>query len=151
MIRKISLESSESVMAIISLQKQSYLLEARLISSHDIPPLRETFEELGKSEETFYGFYNDADALVGLVSYKVNEGILDIHRLAVSPDFLRKGIGTSLLEYAEMISQASRCVVCTGRDNSPAVNLYRKCGYVPEREFQAGNGIWLLELVKNLS
>lgn len=55
-----------------------------------------------------------------------------VHTLAVHPDFLKCGIGTELLVFAERVAREEQCVsirLDVVKDNIPAERLYQKCGY----------------------
>ncbi len=55
-----------------------------------------------------------------------------VHTLAVHPDFLKCGIGTELLVFAERVAREEQCVsirLDVVKDNVPAERLYQKCGY----------------------
>ena len=55
-----------------------------------------------------------------------------VHTLAVHPDFLKCGIGTELLMFAERVAREEQCVsirLDVVKDNVPAERLYQKCGY----------------------
>lgn len=60
------------------------------------------------------------------------EKIYVIYTLAVHPDFSRAGIGKQLLEFAEELARKEECIslrLDVVKDNIPAENLYKKCGY----------------------
>ena len=55
-----------------------------------------------------------------------------VHTLAVHPDFLKCGIGTELLMYAEQVAREEQYVsirLDVVKGNIPAEQLYQKCGY----------------------
>ncbi len=55
-----------------------------------------------------------------------------IHTLAVHPGFLKRGIGFRLLQFAERMAREEQCIsirLDVVKDNIPAEQLYRKCGY----------------------
>lgn len=55
-----------------------------------------------------------------------------IHTLAVHPDFLKHGIGTELLMFAEKPAREEHCTsirLDVVKENIPAKQLYQKCGY----------------------
>jgi len=58
--------------------------------------------------------------------------MLAIHRFVVHPDYLRRGIGTKLLCFAENFAKANK-VKSIRLDvydkNEPAIKAYEKCGY----------------------
>jgi ribosomal protein S18 acetylase RimI-like enzyme len=126
---------------VLDVQRRSYRVEAELIGSHALPPLTETIEELRASGERFLGALVD-DRLAGFVSWKFDGKTIDIHRLAVDPDFFRHGIGVALVR-AVLSEQphARRAVVQTGAANEPAKALYRGEGFVDVGEREVGDGV----------
>jgi ribosomal protein S18 acetylase RimI-like enzyme len=133
--------------AVLALQRRSYMVEAQLIGSELIPPLTETPAELQGCEERFLGAFVD-ERLAGLVSWKLDAGTIDIHRLAVDPAFFRRGIGGALVRAALAAEpHAKRAIVQTGAVNEPAKALYRREGfeYVGDREVAPGLSVALFE------
>lgn len=51
---------------ILNLQIPSYQVEAEIIGSYDIPPLKDTVDTLQSCGETFFGYY-DNEALCGAI------------------------------------------------------------------------------------
>jgi GNAT superfamily N-acetyltransferase len=113
---------------LLELQRAAYRIEAGLIGSSEIPPLRESLDELLGCGETFLGAYLGGN-LVGGVSWKLDGDTLDIHRL-VDPEHFRRGIGTTLIRAALAANpNAARAVVQTGAANKPAAALYLREGF----------------------
>ena len=55
-----------------------------------------------------------------------------IYTLAVHPDFLKCGVATELLMFAERAARREQCIsirLDVVKDNIPAERLYQKCGY----------------------
>lgn len=148
MIKELNLNSMEVLDAILELQRVSYRIEADIIGFQDIPPLMDTVDTLKECGETFYGYYID-NALAGIISFKVIEDTVDIHRVAVNPNFFRMGIAQKLVSFAEGATEnIKRIVVCTGKKNTPAVNLYLKKGYKKIRDIEIGADVYLTEFEK---
>lgn len=60
------------------------------------------------------------------------EHILVVHTLAAHPDFMKAGVAVELLLFAEKLAREEQCVsirLDVVKDNIPAENLYKKCGY----------------------
>ncbi|WP_366249875.1 GNAT family N-acetyltransferase [Terribacillus aidingensis] len=79
-------------------------------------------------EENFYGYYEN-EKLCGVVSIKVDDDVVDIHRLIVHPYHFRKGIAQLLLNFIETKFQVETIKVATGSKNTPAVSFYKKNGF----------------------
>ena len=140
-VRRLDLGDQAMVEAIVGLQRASYALEAELIGTYDLPPLKETPAQLAQTRETFLGAF-DPD-LVGAVSYRRRWGTLDIHRLVVHPSALRRGVASTLLA---ALPSARRTVVSTAAANLPARALYERHGFTLVREVTVPPGIELIHL-----
>ena len=60
------------------------------------------------------------------------EHIYVVYTLAVHPGYLKCGVGTELLQFAEQAAREEECVslrLDVVKDNVPAERLYQKCGY----------------------
>jgi ribosomal protein S18 acetylase RimI-like enzyme len=143
MIRKIDLENQTLVKELFSLQRLSYLIEAKLIDFYDIPPLKERIEELIECGEDFLGYFEE-DELAGAVSYTIKGEELTICRMVVHPNHFRKGIAQKLLNAVEELEPAVPLIaVSTGKDNFPAIKLYQKNGYQLVEEVEVAPGFYI--------
>ncbi|NGY59083.1 GNAT family N-acetyltransferase [Lentzea sp. NEAU-D13] len=124
-----------------AVQRLAYAVEAELIGFDGIPPLHETLEELRASEETFLGVY-DEEGLAGAVSYQLVGSTVDICRLVVHPRAHRRGIASQLLDALPDGPQ----IVSTGTKNEPALNLYRRRGFVEVGTREIAPGVTITEL-----
>ena len=150
MIKKINLTDIETAKNVLELQMASYRIEAELIGFHDIPPLKDTIESLMACDEVFYGYHIN-DVLAGIISFKIIEKVLDIHRVAVHPLFFRMGVANNLINYIEELeNNINKIVVCTGKLNLPAVNLYLKNGYQKKKDIEISKDIYITEFEKIL-
>ena len=146
-VTRLDVSDRDVARELIALQRRSYRVEADLIGSESIPALDETLDQLQESGETFLGACFGS-ALAGFVSWKLEDRVLDLHRLVVDPSFFRRGVGSLLVEAALGAEPAaSRAIVQTGRENEPAVALYRRHGFrkIGEREVAPHVFVALLE------
>jgi ribosomal protein S18 acetylase RimI-like enzyme len=135
---------------ILDLQRRAYAVEAGLIGSDDIPPLRETLDELRECGETFAGALVDG-RLVGAVSWRLVGDTLDIHRLVVDPDWFRRGVGSTLVRAALAAApSAERAIVQTGAQNGPATALYAAEGFEQLDEIEVAPGLRVARFGKDL-
>ncbi|MGW1135600.1 GNAT family N-acetyltransferase [Streptomyces griseoluteus] len=144
---RLDLSDPDTLRQLWNLQRASYAVEARLIGFDGIPPLRETLEQLRASDESFLGI-RDGSRLVGAVAWiRLPNGALDICRLVAHPVAHRRGIATALLDALDSMEPAELTVVSTATSNLPAVELYRRRGFVPvgKRQIAPGVTITLLE------
>lgn len=129
MIVNIDITNMKVAEAILKLQLESYRIEAELIDFYEIPPLLDTIDTLRNCGETFLGYVSDGE-IVGAISFKKNDTLLDIHRLMVDPNHFKKGIARKLLNYVECFDhQITEMTVSTGTKNIPAINLYNHFGF----------------------
>jgi ribosomal protein S18 acetylase RimI-like enzyme len=125
LIIKIDISNREIAEEVLNLQIPSYQVEANIIGSYDIPPLKDTVDKLQRCGESFYGFYSQEN-LCGTISIKIEKEEIDIHRLIVDPKHFRKGIAQSLLDFVERQEGINTIKVSTGSKNTPAVRFYKK-------------------------
>lgn len=129
MITPIDITQREIVSDVLSIQTPAYQAEARLLKVPTLPPLQDTIESLQNCGETFYGYFIN-ETLAGFISFKQEEHMIDIHRLAVNPAYFREGIGKSLLQFIENLHDSvSKIQVSTGTGNIPATTLYTRFGF----------------------
>lgn len=150
MIRKLDLKNPETAKCILELQIASYSIEADIIRFNDIPPLKDTVESINKCDEIFYGYYIN-DVLAGIISYKIKEKVIDIHRVAIHPLFFRMGIANNLINFIEGLENSiNKVTVSTGKENLPAVNLYLRNGYKRKNDIEICKGMYITEFEKDL-
>lgn len=143
MIEQLRVEELETARKIWQVQIPSYQVEAKLINFDQIPPLRESVEDLQRCEETFYGYWI-GEELAGAISYKREGDALDIHRMMVHPQHFRKGVASKLLAFVEQVEEGvQRILVATGARNVPAVNLYLRHGFHQVGEQEVAPGVFL--------
>lgn len=146
-IRLLSLQDPDVVEQIWSLQHIAYRLEALALGLTSYPPLRDTFDSIRNSEESFYGYLSDGpedgEELLGVISVSTDSsGSLSITRLMVHPQHLREGIGTALVQYVlDSRDDIRRFTVTAGTLNTPAVALYRKLGFMPGETMKSVAGV----------
>lgn len=136
-------ETAENIQHI---QQPAYLVEAELMGFHGIPQLTESIEDIQNSGESFIGFKEEK--LKGFISYVDEEGLIDIYRLVVHPDFFRQGIAKKLLADLLMRYEGRKFIVSTGTANEPAKNLYQSFGFIEQDEFEVSPGITCTNFMK---
>lgn len=151
MIRKINLHHIKEAIRVLDLQNVSYRVEAKIIGLEDIPPLNETIETLQQSNETFYGYFS-GEQLLGAISYKKTDRLLEICRLMVHPDHFRQGIAGSLLTFIEEQEVGiDKITVMTGEKNKPAKKLYQRHGFVRSAKREVTPGLMMISFEKTIS
>lgn len=149
MIKVLDNKNIEAAEQIVKLQKASYIVEAELIGFMQIPPLLELPEDILNSEEAYYGYYVGQD-LGGMISYIIEKDVLDICKVAVHPDFFKRGIATQLIRFVEQTEGIKRIIVSTGLKNSPAVKLYTSLGFTETHICEVEQGVLIINFEKKL-
>jgi ribosomal protein S18 acetylase RimI-like enzyme len=148
MINLIDQIDPKTAKEILVVQQAAYLQESLLIDYPDLPPLKETLEDIQDSSETFLG-YQLNDEIVGVLSYDIQDDVLTITRLVVHPDFSRRGIGKSLLEKVLHHPIVNHFIVGTAAKNIPALKLYEKYGFATTSRQTLPGGLELVRLGKH--
>ena len=96
MIKKAQKEDLEKI---LELQYLAYQSEAKLFGNMDIPPLKQTIEEVYNEFQkgTILKALDDIGVIIGSVRAYQENGTVYIGKLMVHPKMQRKGIGRKLL------------------------------------------------------
>ena len=148
MIHKLNIHDENEARRVLDLQHRSYRVEARLVGSDNLPPLKDTIATLQRCGETFYGFFA-GEELTAVISHKRYGELLDIHRLFVSPDHFRAGRASALLLFVENAETGiERTIVSTGSLNTPARKLYVAHGFEWVGESEVALGLFVTRYEK---
>ena len=116
---------------ILQLQYLAYQSEADLFGSRDIPPLKQTHDEV--IEEFNNGIIlkmiDDNTSIIGSVRAQERNGTVYIGKLMVHPDHRHKGYGTMLLSEIEKNFSVKRYELFTSTRSLDNIRLYQKLGY----------------------
>ncbi|RAP78646.1 GNAT family N-acetyltransferase [Paenibacillus montanisoli] len=145
-VKKLDLTDHRQAEQLLEVQLPAYRIEAELIGFDGIPGLRDTADTLRVCDEVFYGCFEDG-VLAGAISYKAEDGIVDIHRLVVHPSYHRRGIGERLVRFVleQFRGRVTAFIVSTGAANLPAKRLYAKLGFEEVRDVEAAPGLFITE------
>ena len=91
--------NKEDLEKILELQYLAYQSEAMLFGNMDIPPLKQTIEEVYDEFEKgiVLKAIDDKEIIIGSVRAYQDKGTVYISKLMVHPDNQKQGIGTKLL------------------------------------------------------
>jgi ribosomal protein S18 acetylase RimI-like enzyme len=128
---------------VLALQQAAYAVEAAIINDDRIPPLHESLDDLRAQPLLWLGAMDEGDRLVGAVAWEETADEVDINRLVVHPEALRRGIGRALVKEVLARAGGRRVVVSTGRDNTPARTLYERLGFALRGEVEVIPGLWI--------
>jgi ribosomal protein S18 acetylase RimI-like enzyme len=143
--------SNDDAAAILALQKQAYQSEAELYGESNVPPLKQTLEEMIRDIRTMMVLVAcKGEGIVGSVRAKLDdEGTVHIGRLIVRPDCQNCGLGRHLLaEIETAFSEAGRFELFTGHKSVRNLHLYGKNGYVEFDRKTIGAALTLVYLRK---
>jgi len=131
MVMTISKATKNDMKDILELQYLAYQSEAELVNNFDIPPLKQTLDELLQEYENgiILKAVNGNGQIMGSVRGYIKNGTLYIGKLIVRPDMQGNGIGTLLLQEIERISPQSRYELFTSTKSIRNVKLYERLGY----------------------
>jgi ribosomal protein S18 acetylase RimI-like enzyme len=149
LIKIIDIRYTRNAEDILNIQRPSYEVEAEIIGTYEIPPLKDTVHTLQQCEETFFGYY-EKDELCGAIAIKVDDDVLDIHRLIVHPNHFRKGIAQLLLNFIESKFEVEIVIVATASKNNPAISFYTKNGFQNIKEVTVNEHLSLSFFEKKL-
>ena len=120
----------EDLQEILQLQYLSYQSEAALFGSRDIPPLKQTLDEvIAEYKNGIILKMTDDDVIVGSIRAKERNGTVYIGKLMVHPDYRRNGYGRSLLMEIEKYFPDKRYELFTSTRSTDNIRLYRNLGY----------------------
>lgn len=121
----------EDLKEILELQYLAYQSEARLFGDMDIPPLRQTLEEV--YDEFQKGIIlkevDEKGVIIGSVRAYQDGGTVYIGKLMVHPEMQKKGIGTKLLLEIENEYPNQRYELFTSTKSISNIRLYERLGY----------------------
>ncbi|WP_444916348.1 GNAT family N-acetyltransferase [Microbulbifer sp. JMSA003] len=139
MIIKLDNFSEDMAGQIFTIFQRSYKIEAQLIGAADFPPLSRSAQDIEKSKSQFYGFI-DNKCLAATIEIAIEDRRLEINSLTVDPDYFRKGIAGKLLSYILDEFEFIEAIVETAAVNEPAINLYKKYGFVEFKQWIPPHG-----------
>jgi ribosomal protein S18 acetylase RimI-like enzyme len=145
MIEKLNNSSEEVANQIFTVFQNSYKIEAQLIGVLDFPPLSRSAKDIENAKTLFYG-YCENNCLAAVIEISITDKHLEICSLTVDPSYFRKGIANKLIKYALEIIDYSEAIVETAVVNIPAINLYKKHGFVEFKRWTPSHGIQKLAM-----
>ena len=150
MITKLDNSNEEVANQIFIVFQKSYKIEAQLIGTLDFPPLLRSSENIKNSKTQFYGFIEN-QCLAGVIEVVLKDKHLEIDSLTVDPNFFRKGVANKLISYVLGFLNFSEAFVETAAVNLPAINLYKKHGFIEFKRWTPSHGIEKLALSMSFS
>ncbi len=115
----------------MDLQYLAYQSEAKLFSSSDIPPLKQTLQDVQQEHQRgiVLKAVDSSGMIVGSVRAHSANNTLYVGKLIVHPERQRKGIGTALLLEVERLHPGKRCELFTSSRSHNNIRMYERLGY----------------------
>ena len=116
---------------ILNLQYLAYQSEAELFGSKDIPPLKQTLDEVIEEFNTgiILKLTDENGTIIGSVRATEKNGTVYIGKLMVHPYHRCKGYGSKLLSEIESCYPDKRFELFTSTRSVDNIRLYEKVGY----------------------
>lgn len=133
---KICKAEREDLDTILKLQYLAYQSEADLFGTRDIPPLKQTIDEVIEEYNSgiILKMVDDDDTIIGSVRAKEDNGTVYIGKLMIHPDHRCKGYGSQLLKEIENYYPGKRYELFTSTRSADNIRLYQKNGYKEFRQ-----------------
>lgn len=127
----------------------AYAVEAEILDVSDFAPLSRAATDVARSASRFHGLFEEDELVAVLELEPGGEHQLRVASLAVHPNRHRRGLASRLLAFA--IAEAGRrhLRVCTARRNAPALELYRRHGFVETEAWSTTCGLAMVTLERN--
>ena len=115
---------------ILQLQYLAYQSEAALFGSRDIPPLKQTLDEVtAEFQRGIILKMTEGGRIIGSVRAWEQDGTVQIGKLMVHPDYQCRGYGSQLLAEIERQFPGKRYALFTSTRSTGNLRLYQKRGY----------------------
>ncbi|MFE2155064.1 GNAT family N-acetyltransferase [Streptomyces lavendulae] len=150
LVRPLDLTDDATAGAVHRIGRAAYAVEAELIGFDGIPALGESLAQLRARPLRWLGAVSGEGALAGFLAWEAAPGgTVTLDRLCVDPAWFRRGIASLLLRHALTELFADRTVeVTTGADNTPAVTLYARLGFVRGADFSPVPGLTMASFTR---
>ena len=118
--------TSDDLIQILELQYLAYQSEALLLGRTDIPPLKQTLDEIQQEHQKgiILKATNDAGLVIGSVRGQVDGQTLLVGKLIVHPDMRGRGLGTQLLTAIEEACPKQRYELYTSSKSTRNIRLH---------------------------
>ncbi len=142
----------ENLQAILDLQYLAYQSEAKLFNDYDIPPLKQTLQDvLSEYQKGIFLIALDENSkIIGSVRGYLSNGTVYIGKLFVHPQNQGEGIGSKLLMAIEHEFPNQRYELFTSTRSKKNIELYQKLGYTIFNEKKMSTELVFVYLEKSI-
>ncbi|MCR5626993.1 MAG: GNAT family N-acetyltransferase [Lachnospiraceae bacterium] len=150
---KIEKAARKDLEEILRLQYLAYQSEAALFGNMDIPPLKQTIDEVISEYEQgiILKMVSEDGNIIGSVRAKESEGTVYIGKLMVHPDHRCNGYGRKLLAEIEHCYPGKRYELFTSTKSKDNIRLYNKNGYRKYEQHVVKDDLIFVYMEKDLS
>ena len=136
---------------ILRLQYLAYQSEAALFGTDDIPPLKQTLDEVIAEYEKgiILKLVTDDNVIIGSVRAREENKTVYIGKLMVHPEHRHKGYGTRLLTEIEKCFTCERYELFTSTRSVDNIRLYEKNGYKEYKRAALNNELIFVYMQKH--
>ena len=141
--------TKEDLWEILDLQYIAYQSEADLFGTQDIPPLKQTIDEV--IEEYNNGVVlkmEDDNKIICSVRARCDNGTVYIGKLMVNPQYRKRGLGKRLLNEIEIRFPHCTYELFTSTLSRDNLRLYESVGYVEYKSKQIDDRLTFVYLKK---
>ena len=135
---KIVKATESDILELYRLQLLTFESEAEMIGCRLIPALMESEEDYRGTFNQWhtYKMVDDAGKIIGGIRYQYDDGVVEVGRLMVHPDYRQQGLARKLLAFVDEQCSQDRRVLYTCTKSWINIKLYTKMGYKAVREIQ---------------
>lgn len=135
---------------ILELQYLAYQSEAKLLNNFEIPPLKQTYDEVEQeyTKGLLLKAIDENGEIIGSVRAYIENTTAYIGKLIVHPEKQSQGIGTKLVEKIEKECSVKRYEIFTSDKSLRTIRLYEHLGYVKFKEQKSSDNLSLVFLEK---
>ena len=147
----IIVKATESdILDLYRLQLLSFESEAEMIGSRMVPALMESKEDYNDAFNQWhtYKMVDDTGRVIGGIRYQYDDGVVEVGRLMVHPDYRQQGLARKLLAFVDEQCSQDRRVLYTCTKSWINIKLYTKMGYKAVREIQDDTGLSFVYMEK---
>ena len=139
-----------NLVEILDLQKNAFISEAKINNDYTIPPLTQTMESIvNEFKNSVFLKATIDNKIVGSVRAYERDGICNIGRLIVHPNFENRGIGTKLMvSIEELFKNCNKYEVFTGEKSNKNLYLYSKLAYKEFKRSKISDKLTIVYLEK---
>jgi len=147
---KIIKAEESDLKTILELQYLAYQSEAELLNNFEIPPLKQTLDEVEREYKKglFLKAVDESEKIIGSVRAYTEKNTTYIGKLIVHPENQSQGIGTKLVQKIEKECPAVRYEIFTSDKSMRTIRLYEHLGYVKYKEQKISDKLTLVFLEK---